>query len=42
MQKHLPDNKKMIKKQAIKHASQNFFSFKIKPLNTFCIFYYEK
>ncbi|MCT8517302.1 hypothetical protein KZ368_04155 [Glaesserella parasuis] len=42
LQKHLPDTKKMIKKQAIKHTSQNLFSFKINQLNTFCIFYCEK
>ncbi|MDP0354121.1 hypothetical protein Q7Z50_11960, partial [Glaesserella parasuis] len=39
LQKHLPDTKKMIKKQAIKHASKNFFSFKINKLITKSDFY---
>lgn len=32
----------MIKKQAIKHTLQNFFSFKIKQLNTKCILNHKK
>ncbi|EQA01705.1 hypothetical protein HPSMNH_0814 [Glaesserella parasuis MN-H] len=41
MQKHLPDTKKMIKKQAIKHISKNFFLFKNNHLTTKAINNYK-